>query len=49
MRNENNICYTILVGNSEKKRTLERPRLTWGIILRWKLNKYSAKVFAGFK
>jgi hypothetical protein len=40
--------YKILVGNSEGKRPLRRPRSGGRIILKWILEKYGWMVWTGF-
>ena len=34
-------AYRVLVGRTEGKRPLEKPRRTWGIILKWIFRKWN--------
>ena len=39
--------YRVLVGKPEVKMSLGRPRLRWGIVLRWILRKWDVGVWTG--
>jgi hypothetical protein len=39
--------YRVLVGKSEGNRPLTRPWHRWEIILKWILNKYNGRTWAG--
>ena len=39
------VGYRVLVGKSEGKRSLERPRHRWEIILRWIIRKWNVGVW----
>jgi hypothetical protein len=39
--------YRVLVGKSEGKRPLGRPRHRWGIILKWILKKWDEGAWTG--
>jgi hypothetical protein len=41
-------AYRMLVGKPEGKRSLERPRCRWKIILDWILGKQDGKLCTGF-
>ena len=40
--------HRVLVGKPEGKRPLERPRRSWGIILRWIFRKWEGVVGTGW-
>jgi hypothetical protein len=42
-----NTC-SILVGKSERKRPLVKPRQNENLIFKWILEKYGAKLWTGF-
>jgi len=39
--------YRVLMGKLEGMRPLEKPRLRWGIILRWIFRKWDVGVWTG--
>jgi hypothetical protein len=41
-------AYKILIGKSEERRPLLRPRRRWGTILKWILGKYGWTVWIAF-
>ena len=45
---EGRAVHKVLVGKAERKRPMGRPRLRWGIILRWILRKWEGVVGTGW-
>jgi hypothetical protein len=41
------LTYQVLEGKPEGRRSFERPRYRWGIILKWILKKQDGRVWTG--